>query len=188
MLDHVNTIKTVLSPIGVTFAGLEYQTKIPVAAKYKGTTIIKKTRATVILTGGAETAKGLYARMVRKSAASIESNDTTSVENFESQQNWFDHDDTCYSIVNSRKNPENLYLYGFFNTANKPKSQYYINGKPVSKEEIRQYLTASKVKELFESTGIVENKTHGIKHKVIPRTIGIDNILSLRVRKTIFLK
>ena len=188
-MSHIDTLRLVLTPISVTFAGVEYSTTVPVAAKWKGQIEIKKrTRATVILTGGAESARGLYARMVRKSAATIPENSVENIESFQSQDSWFLHDESCFSIVRSKKDPEKTYLYGFFNSANRPKTIYYINGIPVHKGEIREYLTASKAKEIFESTGVTHNKTYDVTHKIVPRTIGFDNIETLRVRKTVFLK
>lgn len=177
MAISAQIVKSVLSGNGVTFAGMEYNIVIPTAAKFKNdVTITKKTIANVMLF---QTIKDfeIYRKAVIKSANMI---DGQSITDFEVSDNWFVHDDTdCFSIISSKKTGEK-YLYFIANNA---QSQYFINGEMVAKDDIKQYLTPSKAKEIFDGDGIVYNVKNDVMHTVHPRTLKLENIISIKANK-----
>lgn len=180
MTITTNEVKQILSGNGVTFAGMEYNTVIPTAAKFKNDVLIeKRTKANVMLF---QTIKDheIYLKSVKRSAMDIANNDKEKIDNFEVSDNWFTHDDTdCFSIISSKKTGEK-YLYFIANNA---KSEYFINGELVAKDDIKQYLTPSKAKDLFENDGIVYNVKNDVLHTVHPRTLKLENIISLKANK-----
>ena len=169
-------IEDILRGVSVTFAQIEYVTKVTTAAKHKAELIQKVTSANVTLCSNIKAHTDLYARMVRKSAARLNNNDTA-VDNFTAQSNYFDHT-ACFSVV-KHKVHEKFYLYAVFNKAS---SIYLHNGKQVSREYVAQYLTPAAAEKLLYDDGIVNNITHGIQHTVQVRTIGLENIVSIRAR------
>jgi hypothetical protein len=58
-----------------------------------------------------------------------------------------------------------------------------VNGVAVQKDEIKQYLTPSKAKEIFENDGIVYNKKNDVMHMMHPRTLKLANIITLTANK-----
>lgn len=175
----VAQMQQLLGNVSVTFATIEYVTAVQVAAKHRDQNIKKVTKANVILCSNLAAHTSVYANMVRKTAATIESNDQAAVAAFTPQANYFEHT-ACHSIVQHREHAEKCYLYVIYNAAS---SIYLRNGTEVSKHDVAQYLTPSAARTLLDVDEIVYNATHGIRHKVAVRTIALSNIVSIRARK-----
>lgn len=177
LLVSASTIKSLLSGNGVTFAGMQYKTIIATTAKFKNDVIIeKRTSANVMLFQSVKD-YSIYQKAVLKTANMIEGQ---SIENFEVSENWFEHNDSdCFSLIANKKSGEQ-YLYFISNNAD---SQYFINNVAVDKAAIKEYLTPSKAKEIFENTGIVYNKKNDVLHMVQPRTLKLENIISIKANK-----
>lgn len=177
-------IRTILSGNGTTFATLDYQTIIPTSAKHKGTEIKKITSLGVICF---QTIKDyeLYSKAVIKSALANDKNqDIEAIQNFEQSEASFDHDENCFSIVANKNDPSKKYLYWIANEkGKKSEPTWFINGEQVEKETIRDYLTPSKAKEIFEPQKEVYNVKNGIWHSIKPRTLKLENILGLKANK-----
>jgi hypothetical protein len=177
-LVNAQNVKSILSGNGATFAGLEYKTVIPTAAKFKhDVSIEKRTTANVMLFQSVKDFE-IYKKAVIKTANMIEGQNVTE---FEVSDNWFEHaDKDCYSLIQHKTNGEQ-YLYF---VANNAKSQYFVNGVAVQKDEIKQYLTPSKAKEVFdENGGVVYNKKNDVMHMMHPRTLKLANIITLTANK-----
>lgn len=167
-----NQIQNILGDKASTFAGIEYKTKVPTAAKHKLINIQKYTTANVQLFANTE-AEGIYTKAVKKAAGKIEQ-DQTKVDEFKAQENYFEHTD-CYSIVEHKTNGKQ-YLYAVFNNA---KSAFTINGKAATRAQVAEYLTPSAAEKLM-GDGIVHNKANDVLHTIQVRTIALENIVELR--------
>jgi hypothetical protein len=121
----------------------------------------------------------VYARAVRRSAATHTTNDRDAVENFTAQSNYFNHTD-CFSIV-QRKGGEELYLYCIMRRA---RSHYTIDGVAATKGDVAALLTPSAAHTLLQPSNTVQlNETHGITHSVVVRTIALHNIQQVRAMR-----
>jgi hypothetical protein len=184
-----NLIINLLCGNGTTFGNLDYQTVIPVAAKFKAVEVKKVTNGLSVILFETIKDYNLYTKAVIKSALSNEKNAGKEEEilNFVQAESSFSHNNQCYSLVANKNDTSKEYLYWIANnskTANtKTESVYYVNGKEVNKEDIKQYLTPSKAKEIFEPSKEVYNKTNDIWHGVKPRTLKLENIIALRANK-----
>jgi len=167
--DIINAIGNKAS----TFAGIEYKTRVQTAAKHKNLNIQKYTKANVQLFGTMAEAQAVYAKAVKKAAGKIEQ-DHTKVNEFQAQDNYFEHTD-CFSLV-EHKDTKKQYLYAFFNNAS---SVYTIGGKIATKETVAEYLTPS-ARERLLGDGIVHNKANDVLHTIQVRTIALENIVELR--------
>jgi len=167
--DIINAIGNKAS----TFAGIEYKTRVQTAAKHKNLNIQKYTKANVQLFGTMAEAQAVYANAVKKAAGKIEQ-DQTKVNEFQAQDNYFEHTD-CFSLV-EHKDTKKQYLYAFFNNAS---SVYTIGGKIATKETVAEYLTPS-ARERLLGDGIVHNKANDVLHTIQVRTIALENIVELR--------
>jgi hypothetical protein len=169
-------VKELLIHKGVRFAQIETLTDVATAAANKHIKITKSTTANVSLYASLKDFE-VYRRAVLKSASSIEENDPEKVAAFETQESWFTHDDPdCWAIIH-HKTKGTPYLYAVYNGAN---STYYIDGVEATKEQVAEYLTPSASKTLLNPPEHVENKTHGIVHDVIVRTINLENVKEIR--------
>lgn len=163
---------------GVTFANVHQFTQVATAAKFKAENIFKFTIANITLANNLKDFTNVYENKVKRTAAQIEGNDEQAVAQFESAGNYFHHT-PCYSIV-KHNNKEEFYLFALYN---KSTSVYLHNGQVVSKEYVADYLTASAAKTLLEDKDTVTNKTHGIEHKAIVRTVKMSSIIKLTANK-----
>lgn len=175
----VAQVQQLLGNVSVTFATIEYVTAVQTAAAHKGQNIKKVTKANVILCSNIAAHTSVYANKVKKTAATIASNDQAAVAAFTPQANYFEHT-ACHSIVQHKAHADKFYLYVIYNDAS---SVFMRNGTPVTKQDIIPFLTPSGARDLMAGTDVVENKTHGIKHKVAVRTIALSNIVSIKARK-----
>lgn len=171
----INTIKSLIAN-GSTFASIEYTTTVKTAAKFKDVKILKQSKANVTLFGTLKDFE-VYQRAVIKSANKI---DNQQIESFEVSDTYFEHDKTCFSIVNHKTN-STAYLYAIFNNASK--SVYTIDGQIVDKLTVSQYLTNSEKDKLLNDNSLVYNKTNDVIHSTIVRTIKIENVTSIKANK-----
>ena len=170
-----SVIATLLGNRSVTFAQLEYETDVPTAAAHAALTIRKRSVGNVQLYANIKAQTEVYADAVKRSAAKEGGNNPKDIASFQAQGNYFEHLD-CYSIV-KHKAREDLYLYARFFRAD---SEYTVEGKPATKEEVAQYLTPSERKKLLDPPKTQYNATYDIEHNVVIRTIKLENIISIR--------
>lgn len=169
-------VKELLNHHGVRFAQVSTVTPVATAAANKHINITKATTANVSLYASLKDFE-VYRNSVLKSAAKLEENDPDKVAEFQAQDNWFTHDvDDCWAIIH-HKTKGTPYLYAVYNGAN---STYFIDGVEATKEQVADYLTPSAAKTLLNPPEHVENKTYGIVHDVIVRTIALENVKEIR--------
>ena len=162
---------------GTTFASFVSVTTPTLAAKNKGRNVQKVSFNNVQLFNHVDAYK-LYMEQVKRSAAKIEGNDADAVANFETQETWHRHTDVFSVVVHPEKNK--FYLYAIFNSA---RSEWFIDGKAATKEEVAALMTPSAARDLLTPKEHVENKTHGIKHDTVVRTFSLDNIVAIKAMK-----
>jgi hypothetical protein len=179
MQNKANTIAAMLNSASVTFASISYTTTIATAAAHKAQNVQKQVVANVQLFANIKQATAVFANAVKKSAASIASNNVASVAAFAQQSNYFTHT-ACYSIVQHKQNA-NLYLYAIYNSVSS--SVYTINNVVATKQQVAALLTASAAAKLLQDNNTVVNKTHNIAHNVQVRTIALANITSVTANK-----
>lgn len=175
----VAQVQQLLGNVSVTFATIEYVTAVQTAAAHRNQNIKKITKANVILCSNIAAHTSVYANKVKKTAATISTNDQAAVAAFTPQANYFEHT-ACHSIVQHKVHTDKFYLYAIYNDA---ASVLMLNGTPVTKQDIVQYLTPSGARDMMKVDDVVENKTHGIKHRVTIRTIALSNIVSIKARR-----
>lgn len=167
-------VAALLNNVSTTFAQIGYTTQVKTAAAHKAVNITKVTNANVQLFSNIKAATSVFANAVKRSAAKL----GDAVEAFQVSDTYFEHTD-CYSIV-QHKTKGTMYLYCIYNKA---KSEYYINGTLSTKAEVAAYLTPAEAKKLMEPSKVVHNKTNDVTHDVVVRTIGLDNITSIKACK-----
>ena len=159
---------------GTTFAGITQVTPVKLAAKHKGESIVKITQASVQLFNTASS--DIYGNQVRRQA---EQRGETNAQEFETQENYYEHDSACYSLVTHRKNGTR-YLYCIYNRA---ESVYMHNGQLVDKNYVAEFMTPAAAKELLNPKDSVYNVTHGVEHNVTVRTIKLENVVRIAAAK-----
>jgi hypothetical protein len=167
-------VSSLLGNVSVTFAQVVQVTKVATAAAYKAMSIQKVTSANVQLFSNIK-AYSVYVNAVQKTASTIADNDQQAVEDFQVSDTWFFHTD-CFSVV-EHKTKGTQYLYARYNAAS---SMYFIDGVPATKEEVVAFMTPSAAKAELDTSGVVYNKTNDIEHKVIMRTVQLDNIVNIK--------
>jgi hypothetical protein len=171
-----NQVTSLLSNLkGTTFAKIEYSTVVATSAANKALKIVKHSTANIQLFNGIKDYKAVYLAAVKRSAAKIESNDNANVESFELTPTWYNHSD-CFSLVSHNKTGS-AYLFAIYN---KSSSYYEIDGVKASKQAVAAYLTPSAAKALLDDSGITYNVKNDVSHKVIVRTVSLDNIHSIK--------
>ena len=175
MNSIINTIKSLIAN-GSTFARLETITPVKTSAKHKAVNIKKHTIANVTLFGTLNDLQ-VYRRMVIKSANKI---DNQQIESFEVSENYFYHDENCFSIVYN-KNNDLPYLYAVYN--NVTSSIYTIDGIESDKITVSEYLTPSEKEKMLGDNSIIYNKTNDVLHSTIVRTIKLENVISIKCNK-----
>ena len=160
-------VQELLAPIkGTTFARMVTCTNVATAAAHRDKKIQKISVANVQVFSTSNDVSP-YTNAVRKQSGNTE---------FQAQESHFEHM-TPYSLVRNKKSGK-PFLYVIYNGA---KSQYVIDGEPATKEEVAQWLTPSGAKALLEPAEKVVNVSADVEHKVIVRTVGLDNIVELQV-------
>jgi hypothetical protein len=174
-MNSINTIKSLIAN-GSTFARIETLTAVKTAAKHKAIKIEKRTIANVQLFGTLNDLQ-VYRRMVIKSANKI---DNQQIESFEVSENYFYHDENCFSIVYN-KNNDLPYLYAVYN--NVTSSIYTIDGIESDKITVSEYLTPSEKEKMLGDNSIIYNKKNDVLHSTIVRTIKLENVISIKCNK-----
>jgi len=173
-------IAQVLGNASVTFASVEYVTKVATAAAHSNEVIQKVTIASVILASSLKAHTSVYANKVKRTAEINTLADALAVEKFVPADNYFEHT-AVHCIVTHKKDVTKQYLYALFN--NNSASLYIHNGVVVDEQHVAQYLTPSAAKQMLSKDTTVVNKTHNIKHSAIVRTISLSSIVSIKARK-----
>ena len=179
----VEQVKKLLANVSVTFASVEYATKVPTAAAHKAVSIAKHTVANVQLFSTVNAAVAMYQRAVQKSARKMQQSVTANVDNFVVSAPSYTHDDECYSIVYNA-NTSNTMLYMRYIRA---RSTYSIDGVVATKQQVAAYLTPSAAKALLQADNTVHNVTNDVTHGVIIRTVGLHNVTRITARKQVLL-
>ena len=161
---------------GTRFIGLDYTVDIKPSAAHKGIVIYKTVSANVQVFSGLKEYTDVYTNAVKKSGLSIQENDADKVKNFEKSETWFEHTN-FFSIVEKKSNPEEKYLYCIFNNVNS--SEYFVNGKLSTIDEVSKYLTPGEAKKILQPNEVTYNKKNDIMHSVICRTIAVKNITNV---------
>lgn len=173
-----NKITTLLDKTASTFAKITYTTKVKTAAANKAYDVKKHTVANVQLFANVNAATEVFANAVKKSAKKLGQGDVT----FESSGNYFHHTD-IYSIV-KHNIQDKFYLWCFYNSVSSV--VYTIDGMAATKEAVATLLTpAEREKLLTPSADVTHNKTYDVSHDVVIRTIGLDNITSIKTQGVI---
>lgn len=169
---HINAdaVREILEPTkGVAFAGITTATRVKTAAAHKERTIIKVARSNVILANNLNSWTSVYRNKVERETG----------RKFELSDNWFEHTD-CFSIVRHKKSPELLYLYAIFNKAHDVSYWDWDHGYALNKTAVAAMLTPSEREKLMvpQPTYNVRNDVY---HNVVVRTIGLENVVELKV-------
>ena len=185
----VNSIIAALQNVSVTFANIITATKVATAAAHKAVKIVKITSANVQLFANVNAASAVYTKAVKRSAASIASNNAANVANFTASAASFTHNANCYSIVHNA-NTNNTMLYARYLRSN---SIYAIVNADstftiISKAQAASYCTASAAAKMLDANTAITNKTNNVTHNVRIATVSISNIVALTVRKQLLLK
>lgn len=160
-------IQELFEPVkGTTFARMVTCTNVATAAAHRDKKIQKISVANVQVFSTSNDVSP-YTNAVRKQSGNTD---------FQAQESHFEHM-TPYSLVRNKKSGK-PFLYVIYNGA---KSQYVIDGEPATKEDVAQWLTPSGAKALLEPAEKVVNVAAEVEHKVIVRTIGLENIVELQV-------
>lgn len=174
----VADIKSMLMNLkGVTMAGLTTVTEVKTAAAHRDRNILKVTEASVQLFNEL-TDKDVYGRAVKRNASQDSRNDPADVANQKTQENYYEHDADCHSIVYHRTTGK-PYLYAFYNSG---KSTYLIDGQPSTREQVASYLTGSDARKLLEPTDAF-NVTDNLFTGVTVRVLKLESIVELRAMK-----
>lgn len=174
----VSLINAILNGKSATFVGLSYRTKGKPAAAHRDVILEKDTELTALAFQNPDD-YGVYKRMVQRSAAKIEGNDPQKIEDFVPGEAWFQHDTPVFSLVSSKKNPDQKY---FYHVPIKVKSvKYLVNNQVVTKEDYAKYLTPSSARELL-STGPKTHKSGGFQYTTVLRTVAVEHINRFRAR------
>lgn len=173
-----NAIVSALNNASVTFASVQYVTPVATSAKHKNVVIQKVVQANVQLFCTLKNFD-VYTKAVQRSANKIATNDSTNVEQFVAQSNYFEHNANCFSLVQHKQNAKQ-YLYAIYNSAS---SVYFVDGRVATKQQVAQYLTASASAKLLGNNNTTHNVTNNVTHDVKVRTIALENLVSITVNK-----
>ena len=173
-----NAIVNALNNASVTFASVQYVTPVATSAKHKNVVIQKVVQANVQLFCTLKNFD-VYTKAVQRSASKITANDSTNVEQFVAQSNYFEHNANCFSLVQHKQNAKQ-YLYAIYNSA---QSVYFVDGRVADKQQVAQYLTASAAAKLLGNNNTTTNVTNNVTHDVKVRTIALENLVSIVVNK-----
>lgn len=177
---NANTVAQLLANTkGTTFASIQQVTPVATSAANKHRQVQKHTTASVQLFNNVKDFANVYTAAVKRSAGKIEENNADAVNNFQQQDNYFEHTD-CFSVVVNKKDPTKFYLYAIYNSAD---STYTIDNQPATKEQVAELLTASARDKLLNPTPIVHNVSNDVLHTVQVRTVALDNVVQITANK-----
>ena len=167
---------------GATLASLVLCTNVEGVSKdYKDSITIKKVSKVNVMLYGNVTNTNVYADAVKRSANKIATNDSANVDAFVTQTTYYAHDEQCYSIATHKDNGT-VYLYSVVNNNADAEAYYFVNNVLATKQEVAQYLQASKAKVLLEGRSNV-NKTFNIEHNVKPFVVKLQNVMQINALK-----
>ena len=170
-------IVSMLHNVKVQFASIVQCTQVACAAAHKHITILKVSYCNITV---ASDAQNLYLHAVQNSASKI-AQDEQNIANFTTSAASFTHTN-CYSIVKNN-NSNKLYLFALYNKTH-ASAYYCVNTNTLlTIQQVAQYLTASAAKTLLNVTNVTHNVTNNVTHTVVPRTISLQNIISLNANK-----
>lgn len=169
---------------GTTFAHIVHCTDVTLAAKARdeGNTVTKVTRCNVQLFNNIADYKTVYEAAVKRSAERLGISKQADIDNFESQGNWFRHDEDCFSLVWHNDDTlvdEDMKRRYLFFIANGGESVYYHKERDclVSKLDMGMYLTPSGARALSKP----EVWGHSnVQHDVCVRVVKLENVLGIR--------
>ena len=174
-------VKTMLQNVkGTTFASMITVTKVATSAAHKAQNIYKVTAAQVQLFNNLSEFTNVYENAVKRSAAKDASNDQSNIENFQTQENYFEHTD-CFSIVQHKQDPSKKYLYAIYNGA---ESCYVHNDALLTKEQVAAFCTPAEAKKLLSpepTTNVLNNVTHNVNVRVLK----LESIIELKAMKQV---
>jgi hypothetical protein len=174
-------VKTMLQNVkGTTFASMITVTKVATAAAHKAQNIYKVTAAQVQLFNNLSEFTNVYENAVKRSAAKDASNDQSNIENFQTQENYFEHTD-CFSIVQHKQDPSKKYLYAIYNGA---ESCYVHNDALLTKEQLAAFCTPAEAKKLL-SPEPTTNALNNVTHNVNVRVLKLESIVELKAMKQV---
>ena len=165
-------IKQTLENVSSVSKIIWYRSDVKTAAKHKNDVkIVKEVCARVTLFGQPDETTSVYQDLVRQRGSG------ENAENFEaSKKTFFDHDENCYSLIRHKTNGKE-YLYCIFEDT--LSTEFYLNGEPVLREVVAEYLTPSEAKKLLNPEPFVKNVSQNVEHDVIVRTIALENVISI---------
>jgi hypothetical protein len=156
---------------GVTFAALTAVTQVKTAARHKHLRVQKVSWMNVQLFSGLRPDTNPYLAAVKR---------VTGREDFELTDTYFEHTE-CWSIV-EHKTQHKLYLYCIVNRA---ESKLFIDSELTDKAAVAELLTDSARERLLNPSSETFNKTNGVTHTVVPRTIMLASIVELRANNQV---
>ena len=164
---------------GTTLASIVTVTDVTsIAAAHKARKVQKVTAASVQLFNNVND-YDVYKKAVQRSAAKIEDNDSTNVQNLVVKEATFSHTNT-FSLVFNKKDNTKFYLYAIYNNA---QSLLFIDNTLATKQQVAELLQPAAAKKLLEENTVQHNVTNDVLHNVILRTISLDSIVQLKAMK-----
>jgi len=169
---------------GTTFAHVVHCTDVilAAAARNDGEKFTKVTSCNVQLFNNIADYKAVYEAAVKRSAERLGLSKQADIDNFESQGNWFRHDEDCFSLLWHEDDTlvdEDMKRRYLFFIANGGESVYYDckRDRLVTKDQLGLFLTPSGARNLTKP----EVWGHsGVQHDVCVRTVKLENVLGIK--------
>lgn len=156
---------------GATRCSYSAVTDVPVSAgnKKAGIKIVKVTVSTMNLYNSLKDDTNPYLNKLKKQG----------VDNYELSEQWHEHYNDCFSLVQKRSNPAFKYLYCLPDSS---KSLFIMDGKEIARELVATYQTPSEAKKTLgdHTTYSVKND---VEHETICRCYSLDNVVQITALK-----
>ncbi len=175
---QASQLRALLAGAGVTFANLGWVTPVAVAAAHRDHLVQKVTACRAMLFGDALASREVYRRRVLRTAQAL----GQEVTEFEPESAFYQHDDTCYSLV-SRGEQQYVYLH-----PQGARSQYVIDGAVATRQAVADLLTPSARKLLLEPQSVITNQRTGIQHSAHVRVVKLQNVVAVRARRQLWVR
>lgn len=151
-------------------------TDVKLAAKHKARNIVKVAQTVAILPENSE----VYTSSITNTAKQDSANSADAIEAYKPRESKYNHNDKAYSALTLKSNEEKEYLYTIQDKCTKSIMVDADTGKVMSKEEVAELCTKSAAdKMLGLNKDEKTNKTYGITHDVVVRTIGMANVIKM---------
>lgn len=165
---------------GTTFVSAKYDSPVKLAATFKNRRIVKQGFMHGLAFASVNDYRNAYEAQVKRDLE--KSGDAAGAERFETQSNWFRHDENdAFSVVRHAKDDSRVYLYVLPRGGKVYRYLDLDTGETLTKEQVAAMMTPSAARRLLDESGKVENKTHGVTHSVQCRTTSLENIRQLRI-------